>query len=166
MSSRCPCCGVDLISHGVGVMSCANLSSSWPLAGQPVLWGFFFASAGSISAPNSVCFWPLGCDFEDGGAGFAHPLSRNSSLRGQTRSRSPLGKRQSCTKQGCVPRGDIFLALPARAKIFVHRTPFCSLPTCAAPFTLLLAELGRFLYTPEPLLGVSNPEPAPAGTGG
>lgn len=65
-----------------------------------------------------------------------------------------------------MPRGDIFLALPARAKIFVHRTPFCSLPTCAAPFTLLLAELGRFLYTPEPLLGVSNPEPAPAGTGG
>lgn len=41
MSSRGPCCGVDLISHGVGVMSCANLSSSRPLAGQPVLWGFF-----------------------------------------------------------------------------------------------------------------------------
>lgn len=115
---------------------------------------------------GGCCSPPLGCDFEDGEAGFAHPLSLNSSPLGQAPSRSPSGKRRRCcTRQGRAPRGENFLALPPRADVCAAN-PFCSLPTCAAPFTPPLAELGRFRYTQgPPLLGLSNPEPASAGAG-
>lgn len=67
---------------------------------------------------GGCCSPPLGCDFEDGEAGFAHPLSLNSSPVGQAPSRSPSGKRRRCcTRQGRAPRGENFLALPARADV-------------------------------------------------
>lgn len=120
-----PCCSSAPAT--IGVMSCANLSASWPLAAGPaelpVLWvfrirGFDFNPKFSLVSGVAGAAPPVGCDFEDGEAGFAHPLSLNSSPVGQAPSRSPSGKRRRCcTRQGRAPRGENFLALPARADV-------------------------------------------------